>query len=139
MEVDNKCLKHDTPAVILADILAVMGKKRKQIKCLMELIYRILHLNTGSKPSFIQYKKICKKHTRFWKHNLHNQIPYQDLGKTRCILTKMSKAYKVANGLKRAKPIMSANPSEARARVFHLYKAWYKQIPQMGNFFKNLF
>lgn len=48
----------------------------------------------------------------------------------------MSKAYKVANGLKRAKPIMSANPSEARARVFHLYKAWYKQIPQMVRLYK---
>lgn len=51
----------------------------------------------------------------------------------------MSKTYKVVNGLKRAKPIMSANPSEAKARVIHLYKAWYKQIPQMGNFFFQTF
>lgn len=36
---------------------------------------------------------------------------------------------KAVQGLKYAKPILSADSTEARRRVINLYKAWYRQIP----------
>ncbi|XP_062583942.1 NADH dehydrogenase [ubiquinone] 1 alpha subcomplex subunit 6-like [Saccostrea cucullata] len=48
----------------------------------------------------------------------------------------MATANKVVGGLKQVKPILSANKAESRARVVHLYKAWYKQIPTIIAKFK---
>ncbi|XP_076232264.1 NADH dehydrogenase (ubiquinone) B14 subunit [Calliopsis andreniformis] len=35
----------------------------------------------------------------------------------------------VKAAVKRVKPILSLNPSDARRRVIALYKSWYRQIP----------
>ena len=36
--------------------------------------------------------------------------------------------------LKEVKKLLSASPSEAKQRVLHLYKLWYRQAPQIGWF-----
>lgn len=41
--------------------------------------------------------------------------------------------------LKQVKPILSTDKEEARKRVLNLYKAWYRQIPYIGEKFKNSF
>lgn len=38
----------------------------------------------------------------------------------------------VRQGLKQVKPILSTNRDEAKRRVLNLYKAWYRQIPYVG-------
>lgn len=39
--------------------------------------------------------------------------------------------------LKEVKPILSVDHEEARKRVLNLYKAWYRQIPYIGLYYKN--
>jgi hypothetical protein len=34
--------------------------------------------------------------------------------------------------LQQVRPILSVDHSEARKRVFNLYKAWYRQVPYIG-------
>jgi hypothetical protein len=36
--------------------------------------------------------------------------------------------------VQQVKPILSVDSSEARKRVFNLYKAWYRQIPYVGRY-----
>jgi len=36
--------------------------------------------------------------------------------------------------LQQVRPILSVDQSEARKRVFNLYKAWYRQIPYIGRY-----
>ena len=53
--------------------------------------------------------------------------------------TTPNQAARIAAVVKVVKPIMSQNPAEARRRVIHLYKAWYREVPHTGNeddFFK---
>lgn len=38
----------------------------------------------------------------------------------------------VVRALKQVRPILSVDKSEARRRVFNLYRAWYRQIPYIG-------
>ena len=42
-------------------------------------------------------------------------------------------ASKVAKtAFREVKPLLSVDREEARRRVFNLYKAWYRQIPYIG-------
>lgn len=36
--------------------------------------------------------------------------------------------------LQQVRPVLSVNKDEARRRVLNLYKAWYRQIPLIGQF-----
>lgn len=36
--------------------------------------------------------------------------------------------------LRQVKPILSTDREEARKRVLNLYKAWYRQIPYIGEY-----
>jgi hypothetical protein len=36
--------------------------------------------------------------------------------------------------VQQVRPILSVDSSEARKRVFNLYKAWYRQIPYVGRY-----
>ena len=45
-----------------------------------------------------------------------------------------TQAARVAAVSKTIKPIMSQNSAEARRRVIHLYKAWYREVPHAGEF-----
>lgn len=36
--------------------------------------------------------------------------------------------------MQQVRPILSVDKDEARRRMFNLYKAWYRQCPQIGNF-----
>jgi len=38
------------------------------------------------------------------------------------------------SGLKQVRPILSLDSADARKRVLNLYKAWYRQIPYIGNY-----
>merc|ERR1711868_191483 len=38
---------------------------------------------------------------------------------------------RLVQGVRQVKPIISLNPVESRRRVLNLYKAWYRQIPQL--------
>lgn len=40
----------------------------------------------------------------------------------------------VKTALKQVKPILSTDREEARKRVLNLYKAWYRQVPYIGEF-----
>jgi len=42
---------------------------------------------------------------------------------------------RMVQGVRQVKPLISLNPIEARRRVLNLYKAWYRQIPQMMHSF----
>merc|ERR1712038_650753 len=46
------------------------------------------------------------------------------------ITLKMASA-RASNVVRQVKPLMSLDSNEARARVLSLYKAWYRQIPDM--------
>lgn len=35
--------------------------------------------------------------------------------------------------VKQVKPILSVDRAEARKRVLNLYKAWYRQLPYIGD------
>lgn len=35
--------------------------------------------------------------------------------------------------IQQVRPILSVDKDEARRRMFNLYKAWYRQCPQIGN------
>ncbi|MPC86682.1 NADH dehydrogenase [ubiquinone] 1 alpha subcomplex subunit 6 [Portunus trituberculatus] len=35
-------------------------------------------------------------------------------------------------GVRQVKPILSVDHGEARQRVLNLYKAWYRQLPYIG-------
>lgn len=37
--------------------------------------------------------------------------------------------------IQQVRPILSVDKDEARKRVLNLYKAWYRQIPYIGNIF----
>lgn len=38
--------------------------------------------------------------------------------------------------IQHVKPILSVDQAEARRRVFNIYKAWYRQLPYVGEKFK---
>lgn len=42
----------------------------------------------------------------------------------------------VKRTIQQVRPILSIDKEEARKRVLNLYKAWYRQIPYIGKFFK---
>lgn len=46
----------------------------------------------------------------------------------------------VKRAFKQVKPILSTDREEARRRVLNLYRAWYRQVPYIGesNFFHRL-
>ncbi|XP_048760886.1 NADH dehydrogenase [ubiquinone] 1 alpha subcomplex subunit 6-like [Ostrea edulis] len=48
----------------------------------------------------------------------------------------MATAYKVVGSLKQARPIISANKAESRARVVNLYKSWYRQLSRIVIMYK---
>lgn len=41
-------------------------------------------------------------------------------------------AQPLKSSLKQVKPILSLDKEEARKRVLHLYKAWFRQLPYIG-------
>lgn len=43
----------------------------------------------------------------------------------------------VKRTIQQVRPILSIDKEEARKRVLNLYKAWYRQIPYIGKFFKH--
>ncbi len=43
-----------------------------------------------------------------------------------------SAAGSLSKGVKQVRPLLSLDNAEARKRVLNLYKAWYRQIPYIG-------
>lgn len=45
----------------------------------------------------------------------------------------MSGGTLLRRSVKQVRPILSLDKEEARKRVLNLYKAWYRQLPYVGN------
>lgn len=46
----------------------------------------------------------------------------------------MASSSVLKSGVKQVRPLLSIDNAEARKRVLNLYKAWYRQIPYIGQY-----